>query len=141
VVGLVNPYIEDHEKSLDPKNSRDFLDVLLSEQKTGQEGISSLSGPLGKFTILNSLIDLFVAGMETTSSSLVMAILQLLHHPDVQHKVHQELDRVCLSDSIRFDWKLRCTVFWEVQGVVRKIRVSSIFVFYDQIFKVFSGNT
>ena len=103
MVGLVNPYIEDHEKSLDPKNSRDFLDVLLSEQKTGQEGISSLSGPLGRFTILNSLIDLFVAGMETTSSSLVMAILQLLHHPDVQHKVHQELDRVGLSDSTRFD--------------------------------------
>ena len=101
VLELVNPYIEEHEKSLDTKNVRDFLDVLLCEQKTGQEGISSLTGRLGSFTIVNSLIDLFVAGMETTSSSLVMAILQLLHHPEVQQKVQQELDQVGLLQSTK----------------------------------------
>jgi cytochrome P450 len=42
------------------------------------------------------MIDLFIAGMETTSSSLLHIFLQLLHHPEVQEKVHAELDAVGL---------------------------------------------
>lgn len=37
---------------------------------------------------------LFLTGAETTSSSLLWAILFLLHHPEVQGKVHAEIDEV-----------------------------------------------
>jgi len=49
---------------------------------------------LGYYALLNDLIDLFIAGMETTSSSLMWTFLFFLHHPDVQEKVHEELDEV-----------------------------------------------
>jgi len=49
---------------------------------------------LGYFALFNDLIDLFLAGMETTSSSLMWTFLFLLHHPEVQVKVHEELDKV-----------------------------------------------
>ena len=49
---------------------------------------------LGYYALFNDLIDMFLAGMETTSSSLLWTFLFLLHHPEVQSKVHQELDEV-----------------------------------------------
>jgi cytochrome P450 len=67
--------------------------MLIEHQKaTGPE--SPFYGTLGYYTILNSMMDLFFAGMETTSSSLVNLFLHLLHHPEAQLKVREELDRV-----------------------------------------------
>lgn len=67
---------------------------MLIELQTQKKTDSCFNEKLGKMTIVNSLLDLFLAGMETTSSSIVMSVLHLLHHPDVQKKVHEELDRV-----------------------------------------------
>jgi cytochrome P450 len=47
------------------------------------------------------MIDLFIAGMETTSSSLLYVFLHMLHHPEVQVKVHQELDLVRAYQILR----------------------------------------
>jgi cytochrome P450 len=49
----------------------------------------------GYFSLFNGMIDLFLAGMETTSTSLMWTFLYLVHHPDIQEKVHKELDEVC----------------------------------------------
>jgi len=67
---------------------------MLIELRAQKNTDSCFNERLGKLTIINALLDLFLAGMETTSSSIVMSILHLLHHPDVQKKVHEELDRV-----------------------------------------------
>jgi cytochrome P450 len=40
------------------------------------------------------MVDLFLAGMETTTTSLMIITLHLLHHPEVQKKVHEEIDEV-----------------------------------------------
>ena len=95
IVNLITPYIEEHEKTLDANNVRDFLDVMLLEKRNEENNSGSCFGSnLGEVTIFNSLIENFLAGMETTSSSLVMAVLLLFHHPEVQDKVHKELDSV-----------------------------------------------
>jgi len=44
--------------------------------------------------LLVLLLDLFLAGSETTSSMLSFVILNLIKHQDVQAKVHAELDLV-----------------------------------------------
>ncbi len=99
VCDMVIPYIENHERTLDPVNVRDFLDLMLIEQKKSTDPASCFNGEVGKTTILNSMVDLFIAGMETTTSSMVLVVLHLLHHPDVEKKVHEELDTVSITIS------------------------------------------
>ena len=84
----------DVRNTLDPENIRDFLDLMLVEQQNSKDPDSCFHGELGTATIINSMIDMFIAGMETTASSLLNLFLHLLHHPDVQAKVHQEIDKV-----------------------------------------------
>jgi cytochrome P450 len=104
IYDLIAPHVEQHEKTLDSNNIRDFLDVLILEQHDKKESDSCFNSRLGKATMMNALLDLFLAGMETTSSSLVMAILHLLHHPDVQSKVHAELDKVITIYYVKLDF-------------------------------------
>ena len=91
---ILMPHYEEHKKTLARDNARDFLDLMLQELENASVPESPFYGTLGDFTVLNTMMDLFFAGMETTSSSLVNLFLQILHHPDVQEKVHQELDIV-----------------------------------------------
>ena len=91
---VVDPIIEAHRQTLDLNSARDFLDVMLIELESCQDPRSPFDPRIGLATIKNSLLDLFLAGMETTSSSLMHIFLQILHHPEVQDKVHHELDTV-----------------------------------------------
>ena len=97
---------------------RDMLDLMLSEHMRADPS-SSFYGDTGYYTILNDYIELFVAGMETTASSLMWSFIYLLHHPgkietdlslsvrinfmifsDIQAKVHAEIDEVVGSDRL-----------------------------------------
>ena len=55
---------------------------------------ASFYGEKGLQSLEIVLVDLFVAGSDTTSLTLNWTILYLLHYPGVQAKVHAELDRV-----------------------------------------------
>jgi len=51
---------------------------------------------IGENALVCNLLDMFMAGMETTSTSLIWTYLYLVHHPDKQKRVHEELDAVKL---------------------------------------------
>lgn len=59
--------------------------------------------------LLVLLLDLFLAGSETTSSSLSFVILNLIKNPDIQAKVHAEIDAVIgdreinITDKNKYD--------------------------------------
>ncbi len=97
---------------MQPGHPRDLLDNLLErvDNETDADspfyngdrnnntvkhrgGADSSLGP-GDLTVLNILIDLFMAGFETTTSSLSWTFLYLLHNQDIQQKVHDEIDSV-----------------------------------------------
>jgi cytochrome P450 len=95
VAKLCEEQIKRHEANLDEDNINDFIDAYLVEMKKNQNNSqSSFYKDRGHYNLVNSLIDLFFAGMETTSSALTWTFLLLLHHPDIKRKLQKEIDTV-----------------------------------------------
>ena len=69
---------------------RDFIDhylhevELVSEKNTGQ---TSFHGKEGLLNLENVLVGLFIAGSETTSTTLNWGMLYMILHPEIQKKV------------------------------------------------------
>ncbi|XP_021483149.1 cytochrome P450 2C26-like isoform X1 [Meriones unguiculatus] len=83
--------IKEHEESLDVANPRDFIDFFLIKRR--QENCNQLSNYTLEH-LTTTVGNLFVAGTETTTSTLRYALLLLLKHPHVKDKVQEEIDRV-----------------------------------------------
>ena len=81
ITNFIMPYVEEHKKTFDDNFHRDFMDLMLSEIQKTTDPSSSFYGKTGEYAMINDFIDLFLAGAETTSSSLLWSILYLLHFP------------------------------------------------------------
>ncbi|KAF7642267.1 hypothetical protein LDENG_00261140 [Lucifuga dentata] len=83
--------IQRHKQDLDRSNPRDYIDNFLIEMENHKEkdGLGFTEANLAYCSL-----DLFVAGTETTSITLLWALVFLINHPDVQEKVQAEIDRV-----------------------------------------------
>uniref|UniRef100_A0A667WJB9 Cytochrome P450, family 2, subfamily N, polypeptide 13 n=1 Tax=Myripristis murdjan TaxID=586833 RepID=A0A667WJB9_9TELE len=85
--GFISQEIQRHKKDLDPNNPRDYIDTFILEMHNSNLGFSEANLALCS-------LDLFVAGTETTSTTLLWALTFLIKNPDVQEKVQAEIDRV-----------------------------------------------
>ncbi|BET00584.1 cytochrome P450 [Nesidiocoris tenuis] len=96
LTSFLRELIQEHRKAHNevPQDSdRDLIDAYLREiedRKTYARGESSFSED--QLVIL--LLDLFLAGAETTNSTLGYAFLYLLHFPEWQHNLQKEIDSV-----------------------------------------------
>ena len=79
---------------LDLKDPRDFTDSVLIEISETTDKSSSFYGESGIENLRNTLFDLFLAGSETTSTTLTWAALYMVRYPHIQKKVQAELDQV-----------------------------------------------
>ncbi|XP_041838882.1 cytochrome P450 2U1 [Melanotaenia boesemani] len=85
--------IANHRETLDPDNPRDLIDMylmeMLAQQAAGEEDSSFTEDYL--FYIIG---DLFIAGTDTTTNSVLWVLLYMALHPDIQDKVQAEIDEV-----------------------------------------------
>uniref|UniRef100_A0A665UCJ1 Cytochrome P450 2J6-like n=1 Tax=Echeneis naucrates TaxID=173247 RepID=A0A665UCJ1_ECHNA len=82
--------IEMHSSNLDPSEPRDFIDCYLNEiQKDGV-----VDSVFHEENLVTCVFDLFVAGTETTSTTLRWALLYMAKYTEIQEKVQAEIDRV-----------------------------------------------
>ncbi|GIY94318.1 cytochrome P450 18a1 [Caerostris extrusa] len=80
--------IDEHERTLDPNNIRDYIDGYLLEIKKRNEAAfckEVLEDMIGTF---------FGAGSETVKLTVDWLLLTMAAFPEVQKKVHQEIDSV-----------------------------------------------
>ena len=91
--------IRRHKDSRDSEVSRDFIDCYLSKMEETSDSASSFYQGQGEGNIQRTVMDLFGAGSETTSSILSFAILYMIRFPEIQEKVQAEIDTVLGSRS------------------------------------------
>ncbi|XP_072263500.1 cytochrome P450 2B19-like [Pyxicephalus adspersus] len=79
------------KKTLDVNDQRNLIDVYLVKQ---QEGKSESNKYFHNDNLIAVVNDLFVAGMETTTTTLRWAILLMMKYPEIQKKVQNEIDSI-----------------------------------------------
>ncbi|KAE8300262.1 Cytochrome P450 2U1 [Larimichthys crocea] len=93
ITAFLKRIIANHRETLDPANPRDLTDMylieMLAQQSAGEEESSFTEDYL--FYIIG---DLFIAGTDTTTNSVLWILLYMVSHPDIQDKVQAEIDKV-----------------------------------------------
>ncbi|NWI62517.1 CP2C8 protein, partial [Todus mexicanus] len=105
---FVSEEVKSHQASLDPSSPQDFIDCFLSKMQEEKDVPSS------SFHIKNlvtTAFDLFLAGTETTSTTIRYGLLLLLKYPKIQEKVQEEIDQVvgrsrrpCMADRTQMPY-------------------------------------
>ena len=70
----------------------DLIHAFIERMNNSAESDGSFTGTTGVLNLKNLMVDLFIAGTETTSTSLLWLVLLLASHPEIQEKVQQEID-------------------------------------------------
>ncbi|XP_054856395.1 cytochrome P450 2J6-like isoform X2 [Eublepharis macularius] len=87
---FISKEVEEHRTTLVPGDHRDITDAYLEElQKPENKGSS-----FEEENMLITLGELFLAGVETTATTLEWALLYMMAFPEVQEKCHVELNNV-----------------------------------------------
>ncbi|XP_044800844.2 cytochrome P450 2J2 isoform X2 [Bubalus bubalis] len=81
--------IENHRKDWNPAEARDFIDAYLQEIEKHKDNATS---SFDDENLICSTLDLFLAGTETTSTTLRWGLLFMALNPEIQEKVQAEID-------------------------------------------------
>ncbi|XP_059215600.1 steroid 17-alpha-hydroxylase/17,20 lyase [Centropristis striata] len=93
---LLQKKYNEHKADYSDHVQRDLLDALLRAKRSAENNntaeISAESVALSDDHLLMTVGDIFGAGVETTTTVLKWAITYLIHHPQVQRRIQEELD-------------------------------------------------
>ncbi|KAM9184054.1 cytochrome P450 2C25-like [Mergus octosetaceus] len=94
---LFREEIESYKEKGKADESQNFIGYYL-DQIAKTEGDADAT--YNKENLIQSIFDLFLAGTETTATTLCWALLYMVVYPDVQEKVQKELDAVLGSSNV-----------------------------------------
>jgi cytochrome P450 len=109
-----------------PSGKRDLLEMLVTAVDTEGKG-----GQLTEEEVRDQLVTLFLAGHETTAHALSWTWLALAENPDVEAKLHDELDRVLggraptVADALPYTEKVvseALRMYPPVYGIARRAK-------------------
>ncbi|KAG5830934.1 steroid 17-alpha-hydroxylase/17,20 lyase [Anguilla rostrata] len=91
---LLQKKYDEHKAEYSDDTQRDLLDALIRAKRSAENNNTSATPSLGLTDdhLLMTVGDIFGAGVETTTTVLKWAVALLIHHPQVQKKIQEELD-------------------------------------------------
>ncbi|XP_072036409.1 cytochrome P450 2J3-like [Amphiura filiformis] len=94
VQGIVNK----HRETFDRENMKNYINAYLNNMHVKKD--QGTHTHFSDVELVAVVDDLFAAGTETTSTTLRWALLYMLKYPDVQKRVHDEIDSVVGRDRL-----------------------------------------
>uniref|UniRef100_A0A914VK46 Cytochrome P450 n=1 Tax=Plectus sambesii TaxID=2011161 RepID=A0A914VK46_9BILA len=90
--------VSEHERDFDPTvEPTDYCQAFLKEIYRRKEAGED-EGNFHTKQLFSHCIDLWIAGMETTITTLRWGMLHMIHNSDIQAKIHAEIDENITSD-------------------------------------------
>ncbi|EDL24217.1 mCG10947 [Mus musculus] len=97
ILNYIGHSVEQHKATLDPSAPRDFIDTYLLRMEKEK---SNHHTEFHHQNLLISVLSLFFAGTETTSTTLRYGFLLMLKYPHVAEKVQKEIDQVISAHHV-----------------------------------------
>ncbi|XP_010870782.1 cytochrome P450 2C31 isoform X3 [Esox lucius] len=97
LTGFISEEAREHRKTLDKDNLRDFIDAYLVQMEK-QESIPNST--FFEENMVFSVADLFLAGTDTTSTTIRWGLIYMMEHPHIQEQCHKEIEYVLGFDRI-----------------------------------------
>lgn len=110
---------EEHKKTLVPGEPRDYIDCYLEEMEKQQKEHGDES-VFEDENLISSLADLFIAGTETTATTLLWGLLYMMAFPNFQEKCYKEIDEV-FGDSEQLNYEDKAKMPY-TQAVIHEIQ-------------------
>ena len=94
--------ISEHEQKLNFESDEDPVDYVAAylKEKHKLENNGEHSHSFTELQLYGMLMDLWIAGQETTSNTLAWLCIYLINRPEIQEQLHKELDTVIGSDRL-----------------------------------------
>ncbi|XP_026055469.1 cytochrome P450 2B4-like isoform X2 [Carassius auratus] len=97
LLGFIRNEVREHKETLDPDSPRDFIDAYLLEIEKQK---SNEGSTFHEENMVMSALDLFLAGTDTTATTIRWGLIYLIQNPDVQERCHEEIVRVLGYDRL-----------------------------------------
>uniref|UniRef100_A0A1B6CZU1 Cytochrome P450 n=1 Tax=Clastoptera arizonana TaxID=38151 RepID=A0A1B6CZU1_9HEMI len=95
LLDFIKETVEEHKKTFSPTRIRDFIDAFLLEMQNCKDD------PHSSFTekqLLVLLMDMIMAGSDSTTNALTFAIIYMINYPYIQRHIQAEMDAVVGRD-------------------------------------------
>ncbi|XP_050952975.1 cytochrome P450 2B4-like [Labeo rohita] len=94
---FIRDAVKTHRETLDPDSPRDFIDAYLLEIEKQN---SNEDSTFHEDNMVMSVSDLFLAGTDTTATTIRWSLIFLTQNPHVQERCHEEIVRVLGYDRM-----------------------------------------